>query len=165
MNGTRIEKDFLGTIEVPADKYWGAQTQRALRHFNIGDEQLPRPLIRALAIVKRGAAVSNMLLGNLEQTLGNAIVDAAQLIIDGRLDDNFPLVVWQSGSGTQCNMNINEVIANLANKKLGGGLGAKSPVHPNDHCNLGQSTNDSFPTAMHIAAVEQIHTVLLPAYW
>lgn len=163
MNETRIEKDFLGTVEVPADKYWGAQTQRALHNFKIGNERMPSVMIRALAIVKLCAARSNMSLGNLEEKPGNAIVDAARSIIAGELDDNFPLVIWQSGSGTQCNMNINEVIANLANERLGGKPGSKSPVHPNDHCNLGQSTNDSFPTAMHIATVEQIHKNLLPA--
>lgn len=163
MNGIRIEEDFLGPVEVPADRYWGAQTQRALLNFKIGCERMPRALIRALAIVKLCAAQSNMKLGNLDATLGNAIIDAARSVIGGELDDEFPLLVWQSGSGTQCNMNMNEVVANLANERLGGRRGGKTPVHPNDHCNLGQSTNDSFPTAMHIAATEQIHSVLLPA--
>lgn len=163
MNGTRIEKDFLGTIEVPADKYWGAQTQRALANFNIGDERIPLTLIRALGIVKLCAARTNMALGDLDKIPGNAIVEAARSIINGELDDNFPLSIWQSGSGTQYNMNINEVIANVCNERLGAGRGTKSPVHPNDHCNMGQSTNDSFPTAMHIATAEELQKNLLPA--
>lgn len=159
----RIESDALGSIEVPADKYWGAQTQRSLRYFAIGDERLPRPLIRALGIVKRCAALSNIAQNKLDEKLGRAIVDAAQEVIDGALDEHFPLVIWQTGSGTQSNMNANEVIANRVNERLGGGLGSKSPAHPNDHCNLSQSSNDAFPSAMHIAAVEQIHGLLIPS--
>ncbi|MDO9399498.1 MAG: class II fumarate hydratase, partial [bacterium] len=160
---TRIETDSLGAIAVPADKYWGAQTQRSLEHFKIGNERLPRPLIRALGIVKRCAALTHISQDNIDDKLGYAIVDAAQDVIDGKLDDHFPLVVWQTGSGTQSNMNANEVIANLASERLGGALGSKAPVHPNDHCNRGQSTNDVFPTAMHIATVEQLHQLLIPA--
>ena len=160
---TRIETDSLGAIAVPADKYWGAQTQRSLEHFKIGNERLPRPLIRALGIVKYCAALSNIALNNLDKTIGYAVAEAAQNVIDGNLDDHFPLVIWQTGSGTQSNMNANEVIANLANERLGGTLGSKSPVHPNDHCNRSQSTNDVFPTAMHIATVEQLHQLLIPA--
>ncbi len=160
---TRLESDALGAIAVPADKYWGAQTQRSLVHFKIGDERLPRPLIRALGIVKQCAALTNIRLNDLNETIGNAIADAALDVVGGKLDEHFPLVIWQTGSGTQSNMNANEVIANLANKRLGGALGAKSPVHPNDHCNLSQSTNDAFPTAMHIATVEQLHKCLIPA--
>ncbi|MDD5115441.1 MAG: class II fumarate hydratase [Methylobacter sp.] len=160
---TRLESDALGTIAVPADKYWGAQTQRSLAHFKIGDERLPRSLIRALGIVKYCAALTNLRLKDLNKTIGNAIADAALDVVSGKLDEHFPLVIWQTGSGTQSNMNANEVIANLANERLGGALGAKAPVHPNDHCNLSQSTNDAFPTAMHIATVEQLHKCLIPA--
>jgi len=160
---TRTEIDSLGAIAVPADKYWGAQTQRSLEYFKIGNERLPRPLIRALGIVKRCAALSNMALNNLDETIGYAIAEAAVEVISGKLDEHFPLVIWQTGSGTQSNMNVNEVIANLCNQRLGGVLGSKSPVHPNDHCNRSQSSNDVFPTAMHIAAVEQIHQLLIPA--
>jgi fumarate hydratase class II len=160
---SRIESDSLGGIAVPADKYWGAQTQRSLEHFKIGNERLPRPLIRALGIVKRCAALTNISQHTIEPVIGQAIIDAAQDVIDGKLDDHFPLVIWQTGSGTQSNMNANEVIANLASLRLGGTLGSKSPVHPNDHCNRSQSTNDAFPTAMHIATVEQLHDCLIPA--
>jgi len=160
---TRLESDSLGAIAVPADKYWGAQTQRSLVHFKIGDERLPRPLIRALGIIKHCAALTNIRLNDLNETIGNAIADAALDVVSGKLDEHFPLVIWQTGSGTQSNMNANEVIANLANERLGGALGSKSPVHPNDHCNLSQSTNDAFPTAMHIATVEQLHKCLIPA--
>jgi fumarate hydratase class II len=160
---TRLETDTLGAIAVPADKYWGAQTQRSLVHFKIGDERLPRPLIRALGIVKHCAALTNIRLNDLNETIGNTIADAALDVISGKLDEHFPLVIWQTGSGTQSNINANEVIANLANERLGSVLGAKSPVHPNDHCNLSQSTNDAFPTAMHIATVEQLHKCLIPA--
>jgi fumarate hydratase, class II len=159
----RIESDSFGPLRVPADKYWGAQTQRSLENFKIGTERLPRPLIRALGIVKRCAALANIALDNLDETIGCAIAAAAQAVIDGKLDDNFPLVVWQTGSGTQSNMNANEVIANLASERLGGTLGSKTPVHPNDHCNRSQSSNDTFPTAMHIATVEQLHHALIPA--
>jgi fumarate hydratase class II len=160
---TRVETDSFGTIEVPGNKYWGAQTQRSLENFKIGEEHLPRPLIRSLGIVKRCAALTNMTQNTLPEVIGNAIVEASQMIIDGKLDDNFPLVIWQTGSGTQSNMNINEVISNLAIEKLGGVLGSKTPVHPNDHVNCSQSTNDAFPTAMHIATVEQLHLYLIPA--
>jgi fumarate hydratase class II len=159
----RIESDSCGSIQVPADKYWGAQTQRSLDNFKIGTERLPRPLIRALGIVKRCAALSNLAMDNIEERLGSAIAAAAQEVIEGNLDDHFPLVVWQTGSGTQSNMNANEVIANLASERLGGRLGSKNPVHPNDHCNRSQSSNDTFPTAMHIATVEQLNHALIPA--
>ncbi|MBI1986713.1 MAG: class II fumarate hydratase, partial [Rhodospirillales bacterium] len=147
----RIETDSLGKIKVPADRYWGAQTQRSLENFRIGDERMPRPLIRAFGVQKKAAALVNMRLGLLDKRIGKAIAAAAQEVIDGRLDDHFPLVVWQTGSGTQTNMNLNEVIANRAIETLGGRMGSKTPVHPNDHVNLSQSSNDSFPTAMHIA--------------
>ncbi len=160
---TRTEKDSFGDIEVPADRYWGAQTERARRLFKIGDETMPLALIHALAWQKKAAARANMALGALDLRRGAAIVVAADEIIDGKLDDHFPLPVWQTGSGTQTNMNLNEVIANRANEILGAKLGAKSPVHPNDHVNLSQSSNDSFPTAMHIAGVFAIERGLLPA--
>ena len=160
---TRTETDTFGPIEVPADRYWGAQTQRSIENFRIGTERMPRPLIRALGIVKRAAAEVNHALGLLDARRTRAIVKAAQEVIDGKLDDHFPLVVWQTGSGTQTNMNVNEVIANRANEMLGGKLGAKSPVHPNDHVNMSQSSNDCFPTAMHIAAAEEIARLLDPA--
>src|SRR3954464_1225550 len=163
MAKTRVETDTFGPIEVPADLYWGAQTQRSLQNFRIGEERMPRPLIRALAVVKRAAAEVNNELGLLDARRMRAIVKAAQEVIDGKLDDHFPLVVWQTGSGTQTNMNANEVIANRANELLGGKLGAKSPVHPNDHVNMSQSSNDCFPTAMHIAAAEEIARRLDPA--
>lgn len=163
MTNTRTETDSFGTIQVPTDKLWGAQTQRSLGNFKIGDERLPRPMIRALAIIKRCAAQVNVAQGRLDENIGAAIVGAAEQVVDGALDDNFPLVVWQTGSGTQSNMNANEVISNLAIRQLGGEPGSKSPVHPNDHCNLSQSSNDTFPTAMHIAAVEQLHHALLPS--
>jgi len=161
--GTRIETDSMGSITVPANKYWGAQTQRSLLHFQIGAERLPRPLIRALGIVKHCAAQTNAIQNTLDQTIAAAIANAALDVIDGKLDAHFPLVVWQTGSGTQSNMNANEVIANFASEQLGGVLGSKSPVHPNDHCNCSQSSNDAFPSAMHIATVEQIHQLLIPA--
>src|SRR5580700_3482366 len=160
---TRTETDSFGPIQVPADRYWGAQTERSRLNFRIGDEHMPRPLITALAIVKRAAAQTNLELGSLDARRAKAIMAAAQEIIDGKLDDQFPLVVWQTGSGTQTNMNVNEVIANRANEKLGAGLGTKSPIHPNDQVNLSQSSNDSFPTAMHIAAAQEISHRLLPA--
>ena len=163
MSDTRTETDSFGAIEVPADKMWGAQTQRSLGNFKIGGERMPRPLIRALAIVKRCAARVNIAQGLLDETVGSAILTAAEEVIDGAFDSHFPLVVWQTGSGTQSNMNANEVISNLAIRRLGGAPGSKSPVHPNDHCNLSQSSNDTFPTAMHIATVEQLHHALLPA--
>ncbi|HEX7007427.1 MAG TPA: class II fumarate hydratase [Alphaproteobacteria bacterium] len=160
---TRTETDTMGAIEVPADRYWGAQTERSLRNFRIGGERMPAPLIRALGIQKKAAALVNMAQGELSPRIGRAIVRAADEVIDGTLADHFPLVVWQTGSGTQSNMNANEVIANRAIELLGGVMGSKTPVHPNDHVNRQQSSNDSFPTAMHIAAVEQIHHALLPA--
>jgi fumarate hydratase class II len=160
---TRIETDTFGPIEVPADRYWGAQTQRSLQNFRIGEERIPRPLIAALALVKRAAAEVNNQLGLIDARRMRAIVKAAQEVIDGKLYDHFPLVVWQTGSGTQANMNLNEVIANRANEMLGSPLGAKSPVHPNDHVNMSQSSNDCFPTAMHIAAADQIARLLNPA--
>jgi fumarate hydratase class II len=160
---SRTETDSIGPIAVPADRYWGAQTQRSIENFRIGSERMPRPLIRALGIVKRAAAEVNLSLKLIDARRANAIAKAAQEVIDGKLDEHFPLVVWQTGSGTQTNMNVNEVIANRANEMLGGELGAKSPVHPNDHVNLSQSSNDGFPTAMHIAAAEEIARLLDPA--
>jgi fumarate hydratase class II len=159
----RVETDTFGPIEVPADRYWGAQTQRSLQNFRIGTEPIPQPLVRALGIVKQAAARVNREHGTLEPRLAEVIVRAAQEVIDGKLGEHFPLVVWQTGSGTQTNMNANEVIANRANEMLGAPLGAKSPVHPNDHVNRAQSSNDTFPTAMHIAATEQVVHQLLPA--
>ena len=163
MTETRTETDTMGGIAVPADRYWGAQAQRSLGNFKIGWERQPAPIVRALGIVKRAAAETNMDLGKLEGKLGAAIVEAAQEVIDGKLNDHFPLVVWQTGSGTQTNMNANEVIANRAIEILGGEIGSKTPVHPNDHCNMSQSSNDTFPTAMHIACAEEIEHRLLPA--
>src|SRR5487761_582781 len=163
MDETRIERDSMGEVAVPARRYWGAQTQRSRENFRIGGERMPLPLIRALALQKKAAAEANVALGVLDRRLGTAIAAAAQAVIDGRHDDEFPLVVWQTGSGTQTNMNMNEVLANLANESLGGKRGDQRPIHPNDHVNLGQSSNDSFPTAMHIAAVREIHDRLIPA--
>jgi fumarate hydratase class II len=160
---TRTETDAFGPIEIPADKLWGAQTQRSVENFRIGGERIPLPLIHALGLVKRAAAEVNRDLGGLDAKRADAIIAVAQDVADGKLDDEFPLVVWQTGSGTQSNMNVNEVIANLANVKLGGKLGAKSPVHPNDHVNMSQSSNDSVPTAMHIAAAVEIAKRLKPA--
>jgi fumarate hydratase class II len=160
---TRIEEDSLGEVEVPADRYWGAQTARSLANFRIGDERMPRELIRALGVLKQAAAKSNAELGVLSQETGDLIVRVAQEVIDGRLDDHFPLVIWQTGSGTQTNMNANEVIANRAIEVAGGEIGSKDPIHPNDHVNRGQSSNDTFPTAMHIAAAERIVHNLIPA--
>lgn len=160
---TRIETDSMGEVPVPADKYWGAQTQRSVQNFRIGGERMPLPLIRAFGIVKKSAALANMALGALDKTVGEAVVSAADEVMSGNLNDHFPLVVWQTGSGTQTNMNVNEVIANRAIELLGGTIGSKKPVHPNDHVNYGQSSNDSFPTAMHIAAAEQVHHELIPA--
>lgn len=160
---TRIERDSIGEIEVPFDQYWGAQTQRSLENFDIGTEKMPEPLIRALGIQKKAAAQANLDLGELERDIANAIVQAADEVIDGTLAAQFPLAVWQTGSGTQSNMNANEVISNRAIEIMGGERGSKTPVHPNDHCNRGQSSNDTFPTAMHIAAAEQIHHELIPS--
>ena len=159
----RVERDTFGDLEVPADRYWGAQTQRSLINFPIGGERLPRPVVRALGIVKQAAARANAKLDNLEPEIAKAIARAAQDVIDGKLDDHFPLVVWQTGSGTQSNMNANEVISNRAIEILGGTLGSKDPVHPNDHCNRSQSSNDTFPTAMHIAVAEEMVHRLIPA--
>src|SRR6266436_10078061 len=160
---TRSETDSFGPIEVPADRYWGAQTERSRQNFRIGQDRMPFPIVRALGIVKLAAAQTNLELGLIDQRRARAIIRAAREVIDGDLDDHFPLVVWQTGSGTQTNMNLNEVIANRANELLGGELGAKKPVHPNDHVNMSQSSNDSFPTAMHIAAAQGIITNLVPA--
>ncbi len=159
----RNESDSLGIVEVPAHRYWGAQTQRSIQNFKIGGEKMPAPLIRALGVQKKAAALSNMELGMLDKKIGEAIVRAAEEIIDGTLIEEFPLVVWQTGSGTQSNMNANEVISNRAIEFLGGERGSKSPVHPNDHVNMGQSSNDTFPSAMHIAAMEQVYHELIPA--
>ena len=163
MTQSRTETDSFGPLEVPADKYWGAQTQRSLGNFKIGGETMPEPMIRALGIVKMAAAKANMSLDNLESDIGQAIVSAATEVANGKLNNHFPLVVWQTGSGTQSNMNANEVISNRAIEILGGEMGSKSPVHPNDHCNRSQSSNDTFPTAMHIAAAEEGSNRLLPA--
>ena len=163
MTATRTETDSFGPLEVPADKYWGAQTQRSLGNFKIGNETMPLPLIRALGIVKMAAAKANMQLDNLDTETGEAIVKAATEVANGALNDHFPLVVWQTGSGTQSNMNANEVISNRAIEMLGGEMGSKEPVHPNDHCNRSQSSNDTFPTAMHIAAAEEAAGRLVPA--
>jgi fumarate hydratase class II len=159
---TRIETDSFGPIEVPADKYWGAQTQRSIINFPIGWEKQPVAIIRALGVVKKACALVNIDQGDIDPKLGQAIAAAAQEVIDGRFDDNFPLVVWQTGSGTQSNMNANEVISNRAIEMLGGVKGSKKPVHPNDHVNMGQSSNDTFPTAMHIAIGMMARDVLLP---
>lgn len=159
----RTEADSFGPLKVPSDSYYGAQTARSLINFKISGEKLPRPLVSALGMVKKAAALTNMELGVLDKEIGNAIIQAADEVIDLTLYDHFPLVVWQTGSGTQSNMNTNEVIANRAIEILGGEIGSKDPVHPNDHVNRGQSTNDTFPTAIHIAAVEQITHKLLPA--
>ncbi len=158
-----METDSFGPLEVPAEKYWGAQTQRSLTNFRIGTERMPPPLIRALGVIKRAAALANLDLGQIEPRLAEAIAAAAQDVIEGKLDDDFPLVVWQTGSGTQTNMNANEVIANRAIEMLGGERGSKKPIHPNDHVNMSQSSNDTFPTAMHIAAAETIVHQLVPA--
>ena len=163
MSKTRTETDTFGPIEVDASVYWGAQAQRSLGNFKIGWEKQPRPVVRALGIVKRAAAEANVELGRLDPKIGQAIVAAAQEVIDGKLDAHFPLSVWQTGSGTQSNMNANEVISNRAIEMLGGEMGSKTPVHPNDHVNMSQSSNDTYPTAMHIAAAEQVHHDVLPA--
>ena len=162
MTATRSETDSFGALDVPADKYWGAQTQRSIINFPIGWERQPVAIIRALGVIKKACAQVNMVQGDIEPALGNAIVAAATEVIDGRHDDNFPLVVWQTGSGTQSNMNANEVISNRAIEMLGGVMGSKKPVHPNDHVNMGQSSNDTFPTAMHVAIGMMARDVLLP---
>ena len=163
MTKTRTETDTFGPIEVDASRYWGAQSQRSLGNFKIGWEKQPAPVVRALGIVKRAAAETNIALGKLDPKLGETIIAAAQEVIEGKLDDHFPLVVWQTGSGTQSNMNANEVVSNRAIEMLGGEMGSKKPVHPNDHVNMSQSSNDTYPTAMHIACAEEIHHRLLPA--
>ncbi|MEM8814168.1 MAG: class II fumarate hydratase [Pseudomonadota bacterium] len=163
MTATRTETDSFGPLEVPADKVWGAQTQRSLINFAIGTETMPAPLIRALGIIKRSAALTNKALDAIEPDLADAIAAAALQVAENKVDDNFPLSVWQTGSGTQSNMNANEVVSNLAIQALGGEIGSKTPIHPNDHVNRGQSSNDTFPTAMHIACAEEIHHRLLPA--
>src|SRR5579872_4608471 len=160
---TRTETDSFGPIEVAADRYWGAQTERSRRNFRIGNDRMPLAIVRALAIVKLASAETNRELGLIDRRRSRAIIRAAREVIDGKLDQHFPLVVWQTGSGTQTNMNVNEVVANRANELLGGELGAKKPVHPNDHVNMSQSSNDSFPTAMHIAAAGRITSELVPA--
>ncbi len=160
---TRTERDSLGPVNVPADRYWGAQTQRSLQNFKIGDEHFPREFIRAYGILKKAAATVNESFGSLDSKTAETIRSAADEVIEGKLDDHFPLVVWQTGSGTQTNMNVNEVIANRAIEMLGGELGSKDPVHPNDHVNMSQSTNDTFPSAINIAAVESVCQQLLPA--
>lgn len=163
MSQSRTETDTFGPIEVAADRYWGAQAQRSLGNFRIGEETQPLPIVRALGIVKRAAAETNMALGKLDPELGETIVKAANEVIEGRLNDHFPLVVWQTGSGTQSNMNANEVISNRAIEMLGGEMGSKKPVHPNDHVNMSQSSNDTYPTAMHVACAEQVVKTLIPA--
>lgn len=160
---TRIETDSLGEVEVPLEAYYGAQTQRSLHNFAIGTEKMPAALVRALGIQKKAAALTNMAVGAMDKEIGEPIVKAADEIIDGTLAGQFPLSVWQTGSGTQSNMNTNEVIAGRANEVLNGTRGGKSPIHPNDHVNMGQSSNDTFPTVMHIAAAEQVHNALIPA--
>ncbi len=162
MTDFRVETDSFGPLNVPADRYWGAQTQRSIQNFPIGWERQPVKIVRALGAIKQAAAVVNMAQGKLDKRLGEAIVAAAAEVYDGRFDDHFPLVVWQTGSGTQSNMNANEVISNRAIEMLGGEMGSKDPVHPNDHCNMSQSSNDTFPTAMHVATALQAHDVLLP---
>lgn len=163
MSKTRTETDTFGPIEVPGDRYWGAQTERSIHNFEIGTEQQPLPLVHALGLVKQAAAEANMVAGKLSPEIGRAIIAAAEEVVDGKFDDNFPLVVWQTGSGTQSNMNANEVISNRAIEMLGGEMGTKKPVHPNDHVNMSQSSNDSFPTAIHVATAIETVTRLYPA--
>ena len=162
MTETRTETDSFGPLEVPSDKYWGAQTQRSIMNFPIGWEKQPVAIVRALGVIKKACAMQNKAQGSLDAKLADAIIEAAGEVYAGKFDDNFPLVVWQTGSGTQSNMNSNEVIANRAIEILGGTLGTKDPVHPNDHCNMGQSSNDTFPTAMHIGTAMTAHDVLIP---
>ncbi|WP_421907460.1 class II fumarate hydratase [Mameliella sp.] len=162
MTATRTESDSFGPLEVPADKYWGAQTQRSIMNFPIGWEKQPVAIVRALGVIKQACAMQNKATGKLDAKLADAIIQAASEVVAGKFDDNFPLVVWQTGSGTQSNMNSNEVIANRAIEILGGTIGSKDPVHPNDHCNMGQSSNDTFPTAMHIATAMSVRDVLIP---
>jgi fumarate hydratase class II len=158
----RLESDSMGEVAVPADRLWGAQTQRALRHFDIGSDRMPAEVIRALAMIKKAAALANLELGLIEKHRAGYIIDAAEEIINGKLDSQFPLSVWMSGSGTQANMNVNEVIANRAVERAGGIIGSKNPVHPHDHVNLSQSSNDVFPTAMHLSAAMGIKGRLMP---
>src|ERR1700744_3216142 len=160
--GTRVESDSMGTIKVPAEHYWGAQTQRSLIHFSIGDDHMPKAVYHAYGYVKKAAALVNADAGRLDRELADAIIAATDEVIAGKLDAEFPLYVWQTGSGTQSNMNVNEVNGNRASQLLGGELGTKQPVHPNDHVNMGQSSNDTFPTAMHIATLLEIQKRLLP---
>ncbi|MDE4174658.1 class II fumarate hydratase [Phaeobacter sp. PT47_59] len=162
MSNTRTETDSFGPLEVPSDKYWGAQTQRSIMNFPIGWEKQPVAIVRALGVIKKACAMANKESGELDAKIADAVIQAAGEVFEGKFDDNFPLVVWQTGSGTQSNMNSNEVIANRAIEILGGVIGSKDPVHPNDHCNMGQSSNDTFPTAMHIAAAMMVRDVLLP---
>lgn len=162
MSQTRTETDSFGPLEVPVDKYWGAQTQRSIMNFPIGWEKQPIAIVRALGVIKQACAQANLAAGKLDKERGDAIIQAASEVVAGRFDDNFPLVVWQTGSGTQSNMNANEVIANRAIEIMGGVIGSKDPVHPNDHCNMGQSSNDTFPTAMHIATAMTARDVLIP---
>lgn len=160
---TRTESDTMGPVEVASDAYWGAQAQRSLGNFKIGWEKQPASIVKALGVVKRAACEANLELGKMDPKLGKVIVEAAQEVIDGKLTDHFPLVVWQTGSGTQSNMNSNEVISNRSIEILGGEVGSKTPVHPNDHCNMSQSSNDTFPTAMHVACATEVTHTLLPA--
>ncbi|MEO3478942.1 class II fumarate hydratase [Phaeobacter sp. CAU 1743] len=162
MSDTRTETDSFGPLEVPSDKYWGAQTQRSIMNFPIGWEKQPVAIVRALGVIKKACAMANKASGKMEAKIADAVIQAAGEVIEGKFDDNFPLVVWQTGSGTQSNMNSNEVIANRAIEILGGVIGSKDPVHPNDHCNMGQSSNDTFPTAMHIATAMSVRDVLVP---
>src|SRR3984893_9006205 len=159
----RTETDSMGAIEVPADRYWGAQTERSLLHFAIGFDRMPRSVIRAFGILKRACAEVNQDLGKLPPEKAKLIVQAADEVIEGKLDDHFPLRIWRTGSGTQTNMNANEVISNRAIELAGGAMGSKKPIHPNDDVNMSQSSNDTFPTAMHIAAAERMHGALLPS--
>ncbi|WP_425045517.1 class II fumarate hydratase [Primorskyibacter sp. S87] len=162
MSATRTETDSFGPLEVPSDKYWGAQTQRSIMNFPIGWEKQPVAIVRALGVIKQACAMQNKATGKMDAKIADAVIQAASEVVAGKFDDNFPLVVWQTGSGTQSNMNSNEVIANRAIEILGGVIGSKDPVHPNDHCNMGQSSNDTFPTAMHIATAMSVRDVLLP---
>jgi fumarate hydratase class II len=162
MADTRTETDSFGPLEVPSEKYWGAQTQRSIMNFPIGWEKQPVAIVRALGVIKQACAMQNKATGKMDAKIADAVIQAASEVVAGKFDDNFPLVVWQTGSGTQSNMNSNEVIANRAIEILGGVIGSKDPVHPNDHCNMGQSSNDTFPTAMHIAAAMTVRDVLLP---
>ncbi|GAA6178833.1 class II fumarate hydratase [Shimia sp. NS0008-38b] len=162
MADTRTETDSFGPLEVPSEKYWGAQTQRSIMNFPIGWEKQPVAIVRALGVIKQACAMQNKATGKMDAKIADAVIEAASEVVAGKFDDNFPLVVWQTGSGTQSNMNSNEVIANRAIEILGGVIGSKDPVHPNDHCNMGQSSNDTFPTAMHIAAAMTVRDVLLP---